>query len=123
VQTVDIELVQHAKPKGHKLRGTATLGYSRRESALSSCCICAILGQGVQLPNTDVKGVESPMHHILGYFAALYWLGPSGTIKTTYDLVKSMLWIRVRESDTIKVHHESLLRDHTLHLTAIHLTL
>jgi hypothetical protein len=63
---VDIELVQHAKPKGHKLRGTATLGYSRRESAPSSCCMCAILGQGAQFPNTDREGANSAKHYILG---------------------------------------------------------
>jgi ankyrin repeat protein len=65
VYPVDIELVQHAKPKGHKLRGTATLGYSRRESAPSSCCMCAILGQGAQFPNTDGEGANSAKHHIL----------------------------------------------------------
>jgi hypothetical protein len=66
VHPVDIELVQHAKPEGHKLRGTATLGYSRRESAPSSCCMCAILGRGAQFPNTDGEGANSAKHHILG---------------------------------------------------------
>jgi hypothetical protein len=42
------------------------LDYNRRESAPGSRCMHAVLGRGVQLPNTDVKGVESPMHHILG---------------------------------------------------------
>ena len=42
------------------------LGYNRRESAPSSYCICAILGRGARLPNTDIEGVDSAMHHILG---------------------------------------------------------
>ena len=73
MHAVDIELVQHAKPKGCKLRGTATLGYSRRESAPGSCCICAILGQGARFPNTDVEGVGSPKHHILGRCEVFPW--------------------------------------------------
>ena|SRR5690349_1559324 len=64
---IDIELVQHAKPKGYKLRVTATLGYSRRELVPSLYYMCVILGQGAQFPNTDREGANLPKHYILGY--------------------------------------------------------
>jgi hypothetical protein len=74
MHTIDIELVLHAKPKECKLRGTTTLGYSRKELALSLCYICVILKQGAQLSNIDIEGFNLLIYYILGYLELFFFL-------------------------------------------------